>query len=164
MKIHQGKIRAFLVRLCKNYDLADDIAQDTFLNAFRKLSNYKGDGSFQGWLFRIAYNNFLQHKRSANRRSKVTEEYAKQYLLIADNYESISAEQIDLEKAMATLNRNEVAAITLCHSYGFSHQEVASILKTPLGTIKTNINRGKSKLRKMLYNSTTIESKMEKVS
>ncbi|MDA0280785.1 MAG: RNA polymerase sigma factor [Proteobacteria bacterium] len=63
VRMHQGKIRAYLVRLCKNYDLADDIAQETFLTAFRKLQSYKGEGNFSGWLFRIAHNFFLQHIR-----------------------------------------------------------------------------------------------------
>ena len=162
--MHQGKIRAFLVRLCKNYDLADDIAQETFLNAYRKLGSFQGRGSFQGWLFKIAYNNFLQQARSTKRRADVIDDYGTQLQVLTENYDSITVEQIDLEKALATLNQNEAATITLCHSYGFSHPEVASILKMPLGTVKTNINRGKTRLRKILSKDMVAESLMEKAS
>ena len=154
VKLHQGRIRAFLVRLCKDYDHADDIAQETFISAHRKLNTFKGDGSFSAWLFKIAYNNFLQHQRSSNRRGEIVVEYQQQFDVLQDKYEEISEAQIDLEKALSRLNTSEAAAITLCHSIGFSHQEVADILKMPLGTIKTNINRGKSKLREMLLRNT----------
>lgn len=150
VKMHQGKIRAFLVRLSKSYDLADDLAQETFINAFRKLKTFEGKGSFQGWLFRIAYNCFIQHVRSNKRRKEVTDDYGVQLEVLSSNYESISSQQIDIEKAMSQLNEQETAAITLCHSHGHSHQEVADILKLPLGTVKSSILRGKAKLRDIL--------------
>lgn len=150
VKKHQSKIRAFLFRLCKQYDVADDLAQETFITAFRKLDTYKGTGDFCGWLFRIAYNNFLLHCRSVNRRTEVTADFIKQSEVLAERYESISSEQIDLEQAMSQLNSDEIASISLCHSFGYSHQEVSNILKMPLGTVKSNINRGKTKLRKIL--------------
>lgn len=148
--MHQGRVRAFLVRLCKQYDDADDLAQETFIIAFRKLESYKGTGSFSGWLFRIAYNCFLQQRRSVNRRDEVTDDFVQQYELITDKYESISAQQIDLERAIAQLNHNESAAISLCYSYGYSHQEASVIMQLPLGTVKSNISRGKAKLRDLL--------------
>lgn len=64
-----------------------------------------------------------------------------------ENYESISSEQIDLERAISQLNEKEAASVTLCHSYRYSHQEVAEILELPVGTVKSNILRGKSKLK-----------------
>lgn len=148
--MHQGKIRSFLVRLSKQHDIADDLAQETFLTAFRKLESYKGTGSFSSWLFRIAYNCFLQHCRSLNRRSEITDEYINQIEILTERYDSISSEQIDMEQALARLKPDEVATISLCHSFGYSHQEVSDILKMPLGTVKSNINRGKAKLHKLL--------------
>ena len=150
VKMHQGKIRAFLVRLSKNYDIADDLAQETFISAYRKLSTYAGKGSFQGWLFKIAYNNFVQYQRSAKRRSEVSEQYAVQMEVLNEKYETLSYQQYDLEKAMRQLNEQENASISLCHSFGHSHQEVADILQLPLGTIKSSILRGKAKLREIL--------------
>ncbi|MDA1370040.1 MAG: RNA polymerase sigma factor [Proteobacteria bacterium] len=150
VQIHQGKIRAFLVRLCKQYDTADDLAQDTFLKAYQKIADFKGSGSFSGWLFQIAFHCFLDMQRKTTRRAQVSAEYIAQMELSADRYDRISTEQMDLEKALAQLKEAETAAITLCHSFGFSHQEAADILKCPVGTVKTNINRGKEKLKQSL--------------
>ena len=164
VKMHQGRVRAFLVRLCKQYDVADDLAQETFINAFRKLSSYKGSGCFSGWLYRIAYHCFLQHRRSVSRRLQVTDDYSGQLEVLSDSYDSISTEQMDMEQALAQLKPDETATITLCHSYGFSHQEVSDILKMPLGSVKSNISRGKTKLRKILTRESTQEQRLEKAS
>ena len=155
--MHQGKIRAYLVRLCKNYDLADDMAQETFLTAFRKLQSYKGEGSFSGWLFRIAHNCFLQHIRKTKRRIEITDQFGTQLELQTEQYASISTEKMDLEQALVQLNPDETATITLCHSYGFSHQEVSDILDMTLGSVKSNISRGKVKLQKILTKPNPLE-------
>jgi RNA polymerase sigma-70 factor (ECF subfamily) len=157
VRMHQGKIRAYLVRLCKNYDLADDIAQETFLTAFRKLQSYKGEGNFSGWLFRIAHNCFLQHIRRTKRRTEIIEQFGTEQELQTTQYDSLSIGQIDLEQALTQLNSDETSTITLCHSYGFSHQEVADILGMPLGSVKSNISRGKVKLREILTNTSGLE-------
>ena len=155
--MHQAKIRSYLLRLCRNYDQADDIAQETLLTAFRKLQSYKGEGSFSGWLFRIAHNCFLQQLRKTKRRAEITDQYGSQQELLSEQYESISTEQMDLEQALAQLNPDETAAISLCHSYGFSHREVSDILDMPLGSVKSNISRGKSKLKEILTKTTALE-------
>ena len=159
VKLHQSSLRAFIFRLCKDYDHTDDIAQDTFITAHRKLQSFSGEGSFKAWLFKIAYNNFLQHLRSSTRRGEVGVQYQQHIEVLQDRYEHISTAQIDLEKAMAQLKSDEAAAITLCHSVGFSHRQVADILEMPLGTVKTHINRGKARLREML-----VAPALEKVS
>ena len=150
VKLHQGALRAFLFRLCKDYDHADDLAQDTFIAAHRKLSTFSGAGSFKAWLYKIAYHNFLQHQRRASRRGEVVDQYQAHMEVLREKYGEISTAQMDLEKAIAQLKTSEAATITLCHSVGLSHGEVADILEMPLGTVKTHINRGKARLRDML--------------
>lgn len=146
----QSRVRTFLVRLCRDYDLADDLAQETYLTAYQKLAGFKGSGSFEGWLCKIAYNRFLQHKRDEKRKQEVLLQYGEVLEVESKRYESISDLQLDLEKAFSVLNHAEAAAITLCHSFGFSHQEVAAILEVPLGTAKSQIKRGKEKLKEKL--------------
>lgn len=157
VRMHQGKIRAYLLRLCKDHDLADDMAQETFLTAFRKLQSFKGTGNFSGWLFSIAHNSFLQHLRRSKRRTEVTEDFGRQQEILTDYYEEISAEQMDLEQALRQLNPDETSTISLCHSFGFSHQEASDILGMPLGSVKSNISRGKSKLKQLLATSKDLE-------
>lgn len=142
VELNQGYVRSFLVRLCKNQALADDLAQDTFLTAHQKLNKYKATGSFASWVFAIAYRCFLAEKRKADQRSRLEMDVE----VNPGYYESISPEQIDLERALHTLPEKEVAALTLCLGFGCSHSEVAEILDTPVGTVKTHVRRGRLKL------------------
>ena len=148
--MHQAKIRAFLLRLSHHQDVADDLAQETFITAFEKLGAYKGSGSFSAWLFRIAYNRFLMHYRAAKRREQVNQSYSNEQSLRVNFFDGISDEQLDLELALQKLKPEQAAAISLCHSFGYSHSEAAEILSLPIGTVKTNILRGKDHLRLLL--------------
>ena len=155
VKANQAPLRRFLFRLCRNYHRADDIAQDTFIMAWEKLSTFKGSGTFAGWLFKIGYNCFLQQQRKIVREQQVNKEYEDLSKINIVRYDAATDAQLDLEKAMLHLNDSEAAAITLCHTQGFSHSEVAEILDAPLGTVKSNIKRGKEKLKTVLMENST---------
>lgn len=147
---HQSAVRAFLARMTRgDAHLADDLAQETFLKAWQKLQTYRGGARFSTWLFGIAVNEF----RMASRRRKE--------LALEDADESPTAPEkpaaardshlrLDLTEALKLLNSNERAAVMLCCQNGLSHEEAAQVLDCPLGTIKTNILRGKEKLRQRL--------------
>lgn len=150
VRIHQGKIRAYLLRLVRDYDRANDLAQETFLKAFRKIDQYKSTGSFGGWLFSIAHTTFLESQRSAVRRQDVHQEWEHEFELQADHYDHATDDQLDLERALSQIKPEQAAAISLCYSYGFSHSEAAKILQLPEGTVKTNIARGRKKLAELL--------------
>ena len=155
--MHQGAVRAFLMRLCRHSALADDLAQETFLSAYRKLATYQQSGSFTSWLFGIAYRCFLQHQRYEKRALEVHTQF---HLLVSgdeDYYEQLAPQQQDLEKALMRLEAPQAAAISLNMSVGFSHAEVAEIMGIPLGTVKSHINRGLEKLREILHNPTEDE-------
>lgn len=144
VKIYQSPIRGFLRRLTKgDHSLADDLAQDSFLTAFRKITAFRNEGSFQGWLFQIAYRSFLMHKRKRTEDQLCDD-------VKDDNHNGGSATQnmkLDIERAMKGLSDDERASLTLCFTYGMSHGEAAGILGYPLGTVKSHIARGKAKLK-----------------
>lgn len=148
--MHQGKVRAFLMRLCRDGALADDLAQETFLSAYRRLATFEQTGGFTSWLFGIAYRCFLQHQRHEKRALEIHTQF---HLLVAadeEYYETLAPMQRDLEQALMRLDAAQAAAISLNMSLGFSHAEVAEIMNLPLGTVKSHINRGLSKLREFL--------------
>jgi len=164
--INQSRIRLFLRRLCKDYDLADDLAQEALMIAYQKIGSFQGTGSFQGWLIRIAHRCFLTHVRQEKRKQVLMADYQQSLSVIPEAYDGISTLQADLEAAIAQLNYGEAAAITLCHSFGFSHQEVAEIVDTPLGTVKSQIRRGMEKLKLVFSdaeNSATIHRQKEAI-
>jgi RNA polymerase sigma-70 factor (ECF subfamily) len=146
VRIHQSKVRGFLRRLTRgDVALADDLAQETFLEAHRKVAQYRGEGSFGSWLCGIAWSRFLMERRK--RKEEPLE--AQPETASADAGPSIIA-RLDLERAMARLGAEERAALTLCYALGHSHGEAAEILSLPLGTVKSHVLRGREKLKAML--------------
>jgi RNA polymerase sigma factor (sigma-70 family) len=140
---HQSQLRGFLRRLARgNHALADDLAQETFLEAWRKISQFRGDGSFAGWLSRIAWSRFLMEARK--RKPELLEDIPEQRV------ETSPDTKLDLESAMLRISAAERAALTLCYAQGHSHEEAAEILDMPLGTVKSHVLRGRDKLRALL--------------
>lgn len=142
---HQSPLRGFLLRMTKgNSALADDLAQETFLEAFRKIAQF-GKGSFFGWLCAIAYSRYLMEARK-----RKLESLDQDMVDDAPEAEIASSAKIDLERALARLRPPERAALTLCFALGFSHEEAAAAMELPLGTLKSHVNRGREKLTAML--------------
>ena len=147
---YQSPVRAFLARMARgDTHLADDLAQETFVKAWRKLHTYRGGSRFSTWLFGIAINEF----RSAARQRKELALEDIDELPPEENQsgsDSRSQLHLDLTEALKRLHFNERAAIILCCQNGLSHEEAARALDCPLGTIKTNVLRGKEKLKRWL--------------
>jgi len=155
VRLHQSRLRGFLLRMTKgNATLADDLAQETFLEGFRKISQY-GQGSFFGWLCAIAYSRFLMEARK--RRLEPLDEAAE----VAEDVpeaESASLTKIDLERAMERLSPAQRASLTLCFALGMSHEEAAAALNMPLGTLKSHVSRGRERLSVLLGRSSMVAS------
>lgn len=144
VRLHQGPLRGLLLRLTRgDAELADDLAQETFLSAFRALDRFRGDATFGTWLYRIAWNAFLQHERKG--KISVLEDLEPEDF--APAIEHSGDIKIDLEKAMYQLKPEVRVALTLHFSLGLTHEETADALSIPLGTVKSHILRGREKLR-----------------
>jgi len=142
----QSKVRGFLRRLTRaDAALADDLAQETFLEAHRKIDQFRGEGSFGAWLCGIAWSRFLMERRKRKEEPlEAPDETA------SIDTTSASLARLELEKAMAQLAPAEQAALTLCYAFGHSHGEAAEILDLPLGTVKSHVLRGREKLKALL--------------
>jgi len=148
VRSHQSRLRGFLRRMTRgDCALADDLAQETFLEAHRKIAAYRGGGSFAGWLYAIAWSRYLMEAR--RRKLEPLEEDDVSTPLPSP--ESTSALRLDLEKAMARLSPRERAALTLCFALELTHEEAAVALAIPIGTLKSHVSRGREKLRGLLY-------------
>jgi RNA polymerase sigma factor (sigma-70 family) len=142
----QNAIRQLFRRLCRDPALADDLAQQTFLQAWRTIHTVKSPAAFTGWLKRIAVNVWLQRVRAerpwqdtANLDS-VPEEGAQPNL----------SERLDLNSALATLPPEARLCITLAYAEHMSHREICEATGLPLGTVKSHITRGAARLRALL--------------
>ncbi len=148
VEINQSPLRSFLRSLSnQDADLADDLAQDTFITAYRQIKSYRGEGAFLSWLMGIAYRLFLQYARKKKRRLKLLEGITGLRRFSSPEQGTL---KIDLERAMLHLSVQEKTAIILNSREGFTHNEIASIMELPLGTVKSLITRGRDKLKDIL--------------
>lgn len=142
----QDAIRQLFRRLCRNPALADDLAQQTFLQAWRSIRTVKSPAAFGGWLKRLAVNVWLQRVR-AERGWQGTDELGS---LPEPGAQPTIAERLDLDSALATLPPDVRLCITLAYAEHMSHREISEATGLPLGTVKSHITRGAARLRERL--------------
>ena len=159
VKRHQSAVRACLRKLTAgNHALADDLAQETFVLAWRNLGAFRQEARFSTWLYRIATNCWLAHARKrreellGDRDDDVADEDVDDGSTDAAgaDHARSSTLKIDMERALATLSEAERAAIVQCYHNDLSHEEAAYVLGCPVGTVKTHVLRGKQKLKRVL--------------
>ena len=140
----QEALRGFLFALCcGNKSDADDLAQDALVKAYLSLAGYQNKGKFRSWLFKIAYNTFLNHKASCRTLESIDEART----LIGGNEADSSFEHQNLYLALRTLPPKERSAITLFYLNGYSIKEIATITDASEGAVKQQLSRGRDKLK-----------------
>lgn len=141
----QDAIRNLLRRLTREPSLADDLAQQTFVQGWRSIRTLKSPGAFGGWLRKLAVNYWLQHARSSRREVPLQDD------LRAEHSASIVSRQMDLDAALARLPHDVRVCIVLAYNEGMSHGEISEATSMPLGTVKSHITRGSARLRELLH-------------
>ena len=142
----QGAIRRLTRQLSGDWAIAEDLAQEVFLVAWRNLRMLRAPGAFGGWLRQIAVNLFLQHVRRAGVTIYDSDEAAL-HSVSGDGDPSV---QMDLEKALARLSPGERLCVVLAYGERMSHGEICGTTGLPLGTVKSHISRGTARLRRYL--------------
>lgn len=138
-------MRAFLARTA-GAQAADDLAQETFLRAWRNAGKYDGTGSYAGWLLAIGWRVFLD----ASKRQRLELGRRNEVVPPSDLSFEDPLAKMYVEKLMAALEPEERASLALCLGQGWSHREAAQILGIPLGTLKSRVARATAKCRVML--------------
>jgi len=154
---NQSAVRACLRKLTAgNHALADDLAQETFVLAWRNLKSFRQEARFSTWLYRIATNCWLADARKRKEEllgdgdAALPDEDGGDTLpdgAPRDDHARAATLKIDLERAMAVLSEGERAAIVQCYHNDLTHEEAAYVLDCPVGTVKTHVLRGKQKLK-----------------
>jgi RNA polymerase sigma factor (sigma-70 family) len=146
---HQSAVRNFLRHLTRgDAALADDLAQETFVQAWRGLARFRGEASFSSWLLGIAHNHWRNARRRKREQVQWTDAGVPERAVPATA--AFSDLQHDLAAALRRLSPDEQLALHLCYQQGLSHAEIAALLDWPLGTVKTQLARSKEKLRPLL--------------
>jgi RNA polymerase sigma factor (sigma-70 family) len=143
----QSWLRNLLRRLCRDPTLADDLAQQVFIQAWRSLRNLRSAHAFGAWLRRLAVNTWLAHTRAG--KVAVTEDADVDETGSSDS--RMAGEQLDLDRALSRLSGDERLCIVLAYNEGMSHSEISEATGLPLGTVKSHIKRGAERLRTLLH-------------
>jgi RNA polymerase sigma-70 factor (ECF subfamily) len=143
----QGPTRNLLRRLCRDATLADDLAQQVFIKAWRSLPKLRSVTAFGAWMRRLAVNTWLEHVRAAGPASAEVEP---DELAGATSESRTSDERMDLDRALGTLAPDERLCVVLAYSEGMTHSEISAATALPLGTVKSHVKRGSERLRARL--------------
>ena len=143
----QAALRGFLLALCcGRKDDADDLAQEALVKAYLSCAGYQDKGKFRSWLFKIAYNTFLNHKASQQTHPQPHPLWRGEDVQVAGE----DGDYQDLYLALGTLPPKERSAITLFYLNGYSIKEIATITDTSQDAVKKQLSRGRDKLREIL--------------
>jgi RNA polymerase sigma-70 factor (ECF subfamily) len=147
---HQVKIHDLCYKMLRNYDDAKDLAQETFLKAYRKINKFDGRAKFSTWLYRIAVNNCLNFLK----KQRPTEELFDEITGSGkdDPVERYKSKKFRerIRNAVAKLPEVQKAVFTLRTLEDLSYQEVSDILKKPISTVKVNHHLAVKNLRNYL--------------
>lgn len=144
---HGSSVRSLLRRMGAQPSEADDVAQDAFLIAFERIAEFRGEGTFAGWIKRIAARGYLRRLQREKRLGAFVAETEDESRI---EVRSDADAAIDLDGALKELSAAERLCVSLCFGAGLSHAEAAESLNLPLGTVKSHVKRGLEKLRARL--------------
>ncbi|HTS00353.1 MAG TPA: sigma-70 family RNA polymerase sigma factor [Bacteroidota bacterium] len=150
---HRDRAMTLAVRLLGERAEAEEAVQDAFLKAFRAIAGFRGDARFSTWFYRIVYNTCMTRLRGSARPATedLPDDGASAVALrdepgIQERLESEEVRRVLMDE-MAQLPSGYCAALTLLYVQELKYNEIAEILRLPLGTVKTNIFRGRELLR-----------------
>ena len=152
VKACQEPLRRFLTTLCEGDTAkADDLAQDAFVKAYTSLESYGGRSKFSTWVFRIAYNCFIDERRRIEARGGRGEDLSSRLISSAPADDpSAHFRYQSLYRAIEKLNDHERSAIILFYMEDMPTKEIADILEVGDGTVRTWLARGREHLRNNL--------------
>lgn len=132
-------------RFCNEPTLADDLAQQALLNAYRKIGQLRDPEKFGAWLKRIAITEWIHYQRRQPGGFPVSPDDLPEL-----SREDATATGMDLDSALAALPAPMRLCVVLSYHERLSHAEIAEIADLKLGTVKTNVRRGAARLRELL--------------
>ena len=162
---YQRPVFSIIYRMIRDRELAEDLAQETFVRVFNNIDRYDPRYKFSSWIFKIATNLTIDHIRrksldtvsiDGSRNAVTADQIEATSITLASGDENpeelLLARELggQIEEAIGKLRPEYRAAILLRHVEGREYQEIADILSLPLGTVKTYIHRGRNELRESL--------------
>ena len=154
---HHKRVYSLCLRMTRNVYQAEDLAQDVFVQVFRKINTFRGDSSFSTWLHRLAVNQVLmQLRKPAEKRERPTEDgdIPVQILAGTENPRKMAIlDRVWLEEAVRLLPQGYRTVLILHDVEGYEHEEIGRLLGCAVGTSKSQLHKARRKLRTLLIAS-----------
>jgi RNA polymerase sigma-70 factor, ECF subfamily len=156
--MHQDVVYGLCLRMLASTHAAEDVTQDVFLSAYRRIDSFHG-GVFRAWLLRIAANACTDELRRRKRRPQVSLDDAGEDgvpLDLVDRSESPEESVLRgelssfIQAGLMALPPDQRAVVVLCDVQGHTYEEIAEALSLSLGTVKSRLSRGRCRLRELL--------------
>lgn len=147
VEAYQSRVRRFFLNLTMgDEDLADDLAQDTFIKAYTSIQSFRGLSGFSTWLFRIGYNEFYSYVR-ARHESRVEE-----LPDVGDEQGAVDRTdaQLAVQEALKSLNNTERAIVVMFYIEDMPIKKISSVMLIPQGTVKSHLHRAKAKMKNVI--------------
>jgi RNA polymerase sigma-70 factor (ECF subfamily) len=167
---YQRPVFNLIVRMVRDRTLAEDLSQDTFLKAFSRLDRYDPQYKLSNWLFKIAHNTVVDHLRQRKGETLSLESLSRGEEPSAaelgdpaagDPVENLARAEIAqmIERAMAALRPEYRQVVVLRYHEDMSHEEIASIMDLPVGTVKSHLHRARAQLAEALVRLNLAEAR-----
>ena len=165
MRRYERPLFSLIYRMVRDRQLAEDLAQETFIKVLNGIKSYRPEFKFSSWIFKIANNVAIDHLRrksletlslDGSPNAETPEEMGATALQLGSKAESplqeVEARELGsaIERAVGRLRPEYRACILLRHVEGYAYEEIAETLDLPLGTVKTYIHRARNELRTYL--------------
>jgi len=158
---HHRRVYSLCLRMTQNVSEAEDLAQEAFVQLFRKIGSFRGESAFTTWLHRLTVNQVLMHFRKRSVRDEKTTEEGEtpdQAVLGTENPNRMHVvDRIALDKAIAQLPPGYRTVFVLHDVEGYEHEEIGRMLGCAVGTSKSQLHKARMKLRNLLRRQKSVE-------
>jgi RNA polymerase sigma-70 factor (ECF subfamily) len=144
---YHGPAYSVAVRICNCRELARDVTQEAFINAFKRMPQFRGDSPFWGWLRRVVVNHAISALRKLPRHDAVELEDHMSYV---EGDQAGMGLAMDLSRALELLGDGDRAVVWLHDVEGYTHKEIAGLFDKTESFSKTRLNRARAKLRELM--------------
>ncbi len=156
--MHKRRVYSLCLRMTGNTAEAEDLAQEAFLQLFRKISTFRGESAFSTWLHRLSVNVVLMHLRRKNLPETPLEEFTepvhedgpRREIGSRDQNLAGSIDRVNLERAIERLPPGYRTIFVLHDMEGYEHNEIAAMMGCSIGNSKSQLHKARLKLRDLL--------------
>ena len=167
---YQDRLVFSVYKFLKDYELAQDIAQEAFVKAFKNIEKFRGDSSFYTWIYRIAINTAKNFLSTKSRKSEIYDDEIMELKLSESAVTSENPENILEAEELRSLMMDAIqglpddirTTLSLREFDGLSYEEIAEVQNCPIGTVRSRIHKGREILDKTFskYNMSNLETNL----